>query len=145
MPTHDSAKPHLQNIETIASLRATSESHVTRHQRGIERISAFFGRPRTVYIIMAAIAVWVACNGAMAAWGRPSWDPPPFAWLQGLIGLTALLMTISVLTTQNRQSKLDEQRAHLDLQINLLAEQKAASALEDIEGHAEDATPLERR
>jgi Protein of unknown function (DUF1003) len=39
-------------------------------------------------------------------------------------GITALLTTALVLVKQNRQARVEEHRAHLDLQVNLLAEQK---------------------
>jgi uncharacterized membrane protein len=56
-------------------------------------------------------------------------DAPPFLWLQGSVAFSALLTTILVLITQNRQTRDDLDRAHLDLQVNLLAEQKAAKII----------------
>jgi uncharacterized membrane protein len=121
------ADQHLQNVETIASLRAKSEETVNLHQRGIERLTAVIGRPRTVYLIVTFVVTWVAWN--MLAPERFQIDPAPFFFLQGIVGFLALLMMTFVLTTQNRQGKLAEQRAHLDLQINLLSEQKAAKII----------------
>jgi uncharacterized membrane protein len=121
------ADQHQQNVETIASLWARSEEHVTLHQRGIERLTAVIGRPRTVYLIVGSVAMWAAWNTLAPEPWRV--DPPPFFFLQGVVGLLALLMMTFVLTTQNRQGKLAEQRAHLDLQINLLSEQKAAKII----------------
>jgi uncharacterized membrane protein len=60
-------------------------------------------------------------------------DPPPFEWLQGVVGLAALLTATMILTTQNRQAKLMERRMHLDLQVNLLTEQKTAKLIELLE------------
>ena len=54
-------------------------------------------------------------------------------WLQGIISLSALIMTVVVLTTQNRQGKMAEQRRHLDLQITLLTERKVSKVIELIE------------
>src|SRR6266700_3830954 len=53
--------------------------------------------------------------------------------LQGGIGLCSLLMTIMILTSQNRQVKHAEQRAQLDLQVNLGAEQKIAKLIQLVE------------
>ena len=47
--------------------------------------------------------------------------------------LTALLTTTVVLIGQARQSTLAEQRAHLDLQINLLTEQKVTKVIHLLE------------
>jgi len=42
-------------------------------------------------------------------------------------------MTVVVLTTQNRQLKMTEQRRHLDLQITLLTERKVSKVIALIE------------
>jgi uncharacterized membrane protein len=60
-------------------------------------------------------------------------DPPPFFWLQGIVGLGALLTATAVLTKQNRLAKLAEQREHLDLKVTLLTEQKAAKLIDLLE------------
>ena len=46
-----------------------------------------------------------------------------------MVGLGALLMTSIILITQNRRSAEAEQRAQLDLQVNILAEQKVAKLI----------------
>jgi uncharacterized membrane protein len=122
-----------QNVETIASLRARSEAELSTHQRGIERITAALGRPRSIYVVLAVVLLWVGFNSCARMLGARPPDPPPFEALQALVGLAALVMTIMVLTTQNRQSKQAEQRDHLDLQVNLLAEQKVAKLIALIE------------
>ena len=42
----------------------------------------------------------------------------------------ALLLTVAVLIRQNRMAQLAEHRSHLDLQINLLTEQKVTKILQ---------------
>jgi uncharacterized membrane protein len=65
--------------------------------------------------------------------GWPLIDPPPFFWLQGMVALSALLMTTMVLITANRQTRNAEERSHLDLQVNLLAERKVAKLIALVE------------
>lgn len=117
------------NVEAITSLRARAEKGVSRHQRRIERVTALLGRPPSVYVILATVATWIATNLVTASLGGRPLDPPPFVWLQGLVGLGALLMTIAILTTQNRQNRDAGDRGQLDLQINLVAEQKVAKLI----------------
>ena len=50
-----------------------------------------------------------------------------------MISLGALLTTTVVLTKQNRLDKLAEQRAHLDLKVTLLTEQKVAKLIDLLE------------
>jgi uncharacterized membrane protein len=134
-PEHlDEAKQHIaQNVETVAELRARSEENVGKHQRTIERVTAALGRPRSLYFITGFVIVWMVANHFLRTVGQTPFDPAPFFWLQGLVALSSLFMTTMVLTTQNRVTKHAEQRSHLDLQINLLAEQKTAKLIALIE------------
>ena len=118
-----------QQLDTIAALHARAESGVSIHQRTIERVTAFLGRPLFLNLALAFVALWVLINLFHVRLGTPMFDTPPFYWLQGIIGLGALLLTIVILITQNRQAKLAERRAQLDLQVNLLSEQKIAKLI----------------
>jgi uncharacterized membrane protein len=122
-----------ENLELLERLDHRTESGISGVQRAIERISAFFGSPAYFIFAVAFILVWVALNawGAHAGWRHV--DAPPFPWLQGLLSSNALLVTVAVLIRQNRMAQMAEHRSHLDLQINLLAEQKASKILELID------------
>lgn len=122
-----------QNVENIGVLVSKAERKITRHQRAVERFTRSIGRPRTLYVVVTMVIVWTAGNLAAPSLGLPRVDEPPFFWLQGVIALAALLTTLMVLTAQNRHLQLAEQRAHLDLQVNLLAEQKVAKLIALIE------------
>ena len=115
-----------QNIESVASIRARDDQGLDKHQRRIEGLTGALGRPRTVYAILAVVVAWIAFNVSVP---RAGIDPPPFFWLQGVASLSALLMTTLVLITENRQARSAEQRSHLDLQVNVLAEHKIAKLI----------------
>ncbi len=134
-----------QDIETIVEMRLFAERKVSRHQRIIERVTNNIGRPRSFYLILTFVLLWILFGGFHNYIGLPAFDAPPFYWLQGLIGLSALLMTTAVLTTQNRQAKLMEQRRHLDLQINLLTERKVSKLISMIEDLRNDLPAVENR
>ena len=118
-----------QQLDTIAALHARAESGVSIHQRTIEKVTAFLGRPLFLNLVLAFVALWVLVNLYPARFGTAQFDKAPFVWLQALVTLGALLLTIVILITQNRQAKLAERRAQLDLQVNLLAEQKIAKLI----------------
>src|SRR5579871_6851338 len=112
--------PANENIETLASLRARAAQGVSRHQRRIERVTSLIGRPRTFYGVLALVVTWTLYNGLASRWGVTPFDPPPFSLLQALVGIGALLTTTMIVITQNRQTAHAEQRAELELQVNLL-------------------------
>jgi len=122
-----------QNVETIAAIHAAAEQRVDRHQRRIEAVTRAIARPRAIAIILAIVASWIAYNAVAPTIGAPRFDAPPFYWLQGATSLGALVITILVLATQHRQTIRDAKRDHLDLQVNLLAEQKITKAISLIE------------
>jgi len=123
-----------QDVESIASIRARAEQRLDRHQLMMEVLTAALGRPHTVYAILTLVVGWVAFNAvAPKVLGWKCIDPPPFFWLQGIAALSALLMTTLVLITANRQTRNAEERSHLDLQVNLLAEHKVAKLIALVE------------
>lgn len=134
-----------QDIETIVSMRLHAERKVGRHQRFMEKATTTLGRPLSVYLFLLFITLWSMVNLFHSFLGFPAFDAPPFSWLQDLISLSALLMTIVVLTTQNRQGKLTEQRRHLDLQITLLTERKVSKVIELLEELRRDLPTLKNR
>ena len=124
----------MQEIESVASIRARAEKKLTKHQRAIEVVTGALGKPRTLAVIVLCVVGWIAFNLIFTVKnGHPRIDPPPFVWLQAAATLSSLLMTTLVLITENRQSLNAEQRSHLDLQINLLAEHKIAKLIALIE------------
>ncbi|MBR1279619.1 DUF1003 domain-containing protein [Bradyrhizobium sp. AUGA SZCCT0283] len=58
-----------------------------------------------------------------------TFDPYPFPLLAVVLGLEAVLLTSFVLIRQNAIDRTSERRNHLDLQINLLAEEEATKIL----------------
>lgn len=122
-----------QNIEAVLDFYTREEQKMTGSQRVMERISRFVGQPAFLGIILLSVTLWIFANVALRAFGRTEFDPAPYFWLQGIVALSALLITTVVLGKQNRLAKLEEQRAHLDLKVNLLTEQKAAKLIDLME------------
>ncbi len=118
-----------QNIDKIIALHTRYEQDVSGHQRSVEAVTTFFGRPAFLYSILLVIVLWMTPNVIPRRFGLPRFDPPPFAWLGFWLTTGSLLMTAGVLIKQNRQEKLAEQRAQLSLQLNLLSEQKIAKLI----------------
>jgi len=123
----------LENLEMLANLADREQAAISGVRSFVERITASLGSVWFLAFCIAFTGFWVIANilGQRAGWHHV--DGPPFALLQGIVGATALLLTIAVLMRQNRMAQLAEHRAHLDLQINLLTEQKATKILQIVD------------
>jgi uncharacterized membrane protein len=133
------------SVESIVSMHAEAEGRVERHQRFIERATIFLGRPGTLYTILGLIVLWIVINIATAHYGRAAIDPAPFSGLQGVVSGVSLIISTIVLITQNRQGRIADRRAHLDLQINLLAEQKITKLISLVEELRRDMPDVDDR
>ena len=127
---HRAVPQHVnENIENVVELHASLNRRVNRHQRAVEAITHVLGRPATVYAIIAMAAVWVTYNTITHHTGSGELDAPPFFWLQGVLSLYGAMVATMVLTAAIRQKRETEKRAHLEFQLNLLAEQKATKII----------------
>lgn len=118
-----------QNVETILAFYAREEQKISRSQRVLEHVSDSLGKPSFLSLILLFVALWILINLFGHYVNIEAFDPPPFHLLSGIIALGALMTSTVVLIKQNRSAKLEEQRAHLDLQINLLTEQKVTKII----------------
>src|SRR5580693_6992794 len=114
-------------------------------QRHLETLCRVMGRPAYLVLVVALIAVWIGFNCLAPRVGGAAFDPPPFAWLEGLLTAIALLTSTVILIAQNYQTKLERQRAHLDLQVNLLTEQKVTKLIHLLEELRKDLPMVRKR
>jgi len=122
-----------QNIGDIAEFRQREERKIGPSQRAMEALSAFIGRPMYLLSLLSLVIIWIGTNTTLMLLGARPLDRPPFSWLQGFLSLAALVTTTVVLIAQNRQAKLESQHSHLDLQVNLLTEQKVSKIIDLLE------------
>lgn len=134
-----------QNIETILAFYTREEQKISRSQRALENISSFLGQPFFLGLILLFVALWLLANIFPLQAGLAVFDPAPFHLLQGVVGLGALLTSTVVLIKQNRLAKLEEQRSHLELQVNLLTEQKATKIINLMEELRRDLPMVKNR
>jgi uncharacterized membrane protein len=123
----------LQNIESVVELQRREWSTTSPSQRHLEAVSRIIGRPGYLVLVLTLLAGWIGFNWLGARVGWTAFDPPPFPWLEGLLTAVGLLTTTIILISQNYQTKLERQRAHLDLQVNLLTEQKVTKVIHLLE------------
>jgi uncharacterized membrane protein len=98
-------------------------------QRMIEKIIVILGSPGYVAGSVVFMVVWIVANLVALELGYEEVDEPPFFWLQGIIAVNAFIISTTVLIRQNRMQKLAQHHARLDLQVNLLTEEKSSKII----------------
>ena len=114
------------NLYKIEHFHARSESAILRgltraQDRVSDRITAFAGSLRFVYIHAAWFAVWIAINVGALGTSR-EFDAFPFGLLTMIVSLEAIFLATFVMVTQNRQGRRADIRSDLDFETNLRSE-----------------------
>lgn len=121
------AQPAAENLRTIAELERQAAHEKTWDERVSDRISTFVGSLRFVLAHVAWFTAWASWNALAPEHLR--FDPYPYGLLTFIVSLEGVLVATFVLITQNRMGRQSEQRAHLTLQVDLLAEQEMTLVL----------------
>lgn len=113
------------NIRTVVQIEESALRDRKLSDRVSDMIANFVGSVTFVIIHVVWFGIWVTLN--IGIW---KFDPYPFALLCMLVSLEGVLLSTFVLIKQNRMSQRADQRNHLDLQINLLAEKEITKVLQ---------------
>ena len=135
-----------QNVATIAALEAATLAERTVTERLADEIARIAGSAWFALLHLGWFAAWFLVNAGVFPL-LPAFDPYPFSLLTLTVSLEVIFLTIFVLISQSRMTRQADRRAHLNLQINLLAEQESTRTvelLERIAAHLGVSSPHER-
>lgn len=118
-----------ENINTIAAIEQAAHDARTPVDRIADKIAAFCGSMTFLWVHCVWFSAWLVINWVPAFSKTLRFDPPPFGILTLTVSLEAIFLSTFILISQNRQQKIADQRNHLDLQINLLAEQESSHVI----------------
>ena len=121
-----------QNIETIVRLEAEAMHRRSLGERVSERFVRFMGSMTFVILHLVGFALWFSINLGLFPGVRP-FDPFPFGILTLIVSAEGVMLAIFVLVSQNSMSRQANDRAHLNLQISLLAEQETTKVLQRLQ------------
>ena len=108
-----------RNIRSLVERRRRGERGKSWEERLADRITRFTGSMRFVYIHVVLFGAWIAWN--LPFTGLPRFDPT-LVILAMAASVEAIFLSTFILISQNRMQALAEERANLDLQVNLLSE-----------------------
>ncbi|HEY0006128.1 MAG TPA: DUF1003 domain-containing protein [Pyrinomonadaceae bacterium] len=135
-----------KNIEAIAAVQRQAAEGRTPQERIADAITEFSGSMAFVYMHAFWFGVWILLNiGLLHIPHVSEFDPFPFGLLTLIVSLEAIFLSTFVLISQNRLAQVSERRAELDLQVNLLAEQKTAKILEMLDQVARELDGMSHR
>jgi uncharacterized membrane protein len=124
-----------RNIAALVKERQRSEDARTVHDHIADAMTAMSGTMAFVYGHAIWFGGWILWNVAASEVLR--FDPYPFGMLTTIVSLEAIFLATFVLITQNRQAKLSERRAELDVQVDLLAEHEITRLIRVVDAIAE--------
>jgi uncharacterized membrane protein len=124
------------NVEKIARLEAEQLHRRSFFERVGDRAVAIAGSGWLAFSHLLWFVGWILVNTARVP-GIEPFDPYPFNFLTMVVSLEAIFITLAVLNNQNRMTHQADKRAHLDLQVNLLAEQESTATLRLLQRVAE--------
>ncbi|HET9832792.1 MAG TPA: DUF1003 domain-containing protein [Vicinamibacterales bacterium] len=116
--------PVVKNVQAIADLERRLLEERTHINRLSEVATRIAGSPTFILLHLAVFAGWVVLNTTHYAF-----DQSPFNLLNLILALEAIVLTSIVLISQSDLRRLTDLRAHLDLQVNILAEQELTAIL----------------
>lgn len=120
-------------IRNAATRNANEEAEDNRSQvmRVADWIAAFSGSLTFLFIHIGIFAFWILLNVGLVPVG--GFDPFPFGFLTLVVSLEAIILSVFVLLSQNRQVARDKVRGDIEYDVNLKAEMQISNMHEKID------------
>lgn len=107
-------------IRNVNDVTAEQETWLTRLA---ETVPSIAGSIPSLALHALFVVSWITLNLRLVPAVRP-WDPPPFSLLADIVSIYAMLLTVSVLVSQNRQRTRDRIRSDIEFETGVNTELK---------------------
>ncbi len=124
----ESAQPAQQNVQTVSRLEYDALRARSLAERLSDVLTKAIGSLASITFHIVWFTTWILINSGLVP-GVGPFDPFPFGILTLIVSTEGVLLALTILISQNRMTRQADRRAHLDLQIGLLAEQEATLML----------------
>ena len=126
-----------ENLDAIKSWEQAALHQRSPAEQLSDRIIRAAASGPVLILHLVWFAGWGLVNARLVP-GVAPFDPFPFQLLTTIVSLEAIFLSLFVLASQNRLSHQADKRAHLDLQIDLLAEREMTVVLRLLQDIARD-------
>lgn len=123
-----SKHPLSRTQETMKALKARADAKRSFFEQLADWINDKIGTIAFLILNLILVLIWVLINTGNLN-GIPPFDYFPFGLLTLILSVEAILLTIFVLISQNRASRLFDLREEMDLQIDIITEQELTKML----------------
>jgi CRP/FNR family transcriptional regulator, cyclic AMP receptor protein len=106
---------------TARNVNEAMEEKLTAVQRAADWVAAFSGSISFLMLHVGLFAIWIGWNVLL-----PAFDPYPFGLLTMAVSLEAIVLSVLVLLSQNRQAAKDHIHSDIEYEVNLKAELEVA-------------------
>lgn len=114
------------------AIKAQHSGEQTRMQMAADWLTNLASSTGFFVFHILAFGGWLLWNSP--AFGLPQFDPFPYGLLTMIVSLEAIFLSIFVLMSQSRESKIGELREELTLQVNLRVEEEVTKTLHLVAG-----------
>jgi uncharacterized membrane protein len=121
-------QPLEENIKAIKLWEDAALHHRTRTEQLSDLITRIAAGGTVLLLHVVWYLLWILVNTRVLP-GITPFDPFPFPLLTTIVSLEAIFLSLFVLASQNRLARQSDKRAHLDLQVDLLAEREMTTVL----------------
>jgi uncharacterized membrane protein len=121
--------PADENLRAVAHLEERARSKRSAVACVSDLVTRCAGNEWSVAAHAIWFGGWLLLNSGVLPLPWEPFDPFPFSLLTSIVSLEAIFLTLFVLASQNRLTQEADKRAHLDLQVDLLAEQEMTLVL----------------
>lgn len=130
---------------TARNVNVEAEDRRSTVARAADWVAEFSGSIPFLMLHLVFFAVWILLNvDWLPGWKPPMFDPFPFGFLTLVVSLEAIILSVLVLLSQNRQTAKDRIRGDIEYDVNLKAELEIAQLHEKLDRlHVESLSRLE--
>ena len=114
------------------AIKAQHSSNRSKMEVLADRMIGFASSTPFLVIHAIVFIAWIWWNLPFS--GMPKFDRYPFGMLTTIVSLEAIFLSIFVLMTQSRESRIGELREELTLQVNLRMEEEITKTLHLVAG-----------